>query len=400
MSRRVELKTGQILLEQGSDSDQVYRLEAGELEAYTLAGERESLLGRILPGEFVGELGVLQGQPRGASVRAIMPSRLAVLDRDEFLALIANKHEHCLQLMHALSLRTRLLLDLIAEVDAKTHSSRPRSISALERWWLGFFRWLAEKLRGKGLVSTDTPLAQTSGRMHIKAGQILFREGHRSPVACRLVSGKLKVFKSSGPMARKIGLVHPGEFVGEIGLLEGAPRSATVSAILRSEVEIFDQARLQQLIRQDSTVGLAIIDTLSRRATRLGKECQRIQEAYASKLDNPAKARIQDLLNSVGEAYEVTGERLERDFHTLQRGLALEAIAARGMMGTYVRYLKNEASPQQMEQANADFVNLLKSLGLGTLLVLPGSPITIPALVKAAQKFGVDILPKNRLDED
>ncbi len=401
MRAALNLTENQTLFETGSDSDVVYLLESGALEAYTVSRGRVTVFGRIRPGEFVGELGVLQGQPRSASVRATEPSRLTSYRRDEFIQLISTDRDHCLKLMHSLSLRTRTLLDLIDAVNQKIHAQGAVKLSFVERWWLGFFRWLKERLRGRhSSVQESRVETLQSGTLWIRPGETLFREGDRSLVACKLLSGKLKVLKANGPMERAVGLVQPGEFVGEIGLLEGTPRSATVRAVGRSEIEVFDQAHLHRLIQQDSRAGRLIIDTLSRRAIRLGHECQRLAQEFATKLDRPSLARLQDLLKSAGEAYEVTGERVERDLQTLQRGLALEAIAVRGMMGTYYRFLKNEVTPAQMEQANAEFRNFLKSLGLGTLFLLPGSPITIPAAIKAARSLGIDILPKNRLAED
>ncbi len=401
MSSVQELAANQTLFEKGGASDVVYLVESGELEAFALNRGQATVFGRIAAGEFVGELGVLQGQPRSASVRAIVPGSVSAYGREEFIELISNDRDHCLKLMHSMSLRTRMLLDLIDDVNHKIHDRRPTRISFVERWWQGFFRWWAGKLRG-GARSSQTVGAEQPicGTIRLRPDEILFRQGQSSPVACKLLAGKLKVVRAGKLIEHTVGHVLPGEFVGEIGLLEGTPRSATVKAVVRSEVEILDQPQLQRLIEQDSSVGRRMVDTLSRRSIRLSTDLQRLYDEYGTKLDRPSLARIQDLLKSVGEAYEVTNERLERDFNALQRGMALEAIAAREMMGTYYRFVRRQATPQEMEEANAEFRNLLKSLGLGTLFVLPGSPITIPAAIKIARSFGIDILPKNRLSDD
>lgn len=401
MQSPVLLSSHQLLFESGSRSDVVYLLESGELEAFSQTGSQTTTLGKIKAGEFAGELGVLQGQKRSASVRATSRAQLQPFTREEFIELISRNPDHCQRLIHSLSLRTRTLLQLINDVELELEHSEPQKISRLEAIWLRFFSWLKSKIQGLQQTEPGEPIQQTnSGRLRLKPGDTLFHEGQDSRVACKLVSGKLKVVKSSAQKQRSLGTIAPGEFVGEIGLLENTPRSATVIASMRSELEIYTEAGLQDLIASQAEVGQRIIDSLSRRAIGLRKTCDRLLKQHETHLDRPTRARIQAVMRAASEAYEVTGERFERDFQALQRGLVLEAIATRGMLGTYYRFLKRQATPEQMEQANADFRNLVKSLGLGTMFLLPGSPITIPAAIKAAKSLGIDILPKNRLDED
>ena len=56
-----------------------------------------------------------------------------------------------------------------------------------------------------------------------------------------------------------------------------------------------------------------------------------------------------------------------------------------------------------MEEANKQFRDLVKGLGLGVVVVLPFSPITIPIIVKLGQRLGVDVFPtavKEQLSKD
>ena len=63
------------------------------------------------------------------------------------------------------------------------------------------------------------------------------------------------------------------------------------------------------------------------------------------------------------------------------------------MLETYFKYSQGTASAAEMNIANEQFRQILKSAGLGALLILPFAPVTIPTVVKLAKKFGVDILP-------
>ena len=64
------------------------------------------------------------------------------------------------------------------------------------------------------------------------------------------------------------------------------------------------------------------------------------------------------------------------------------------MLDLYLKYLEGEASEQDLENANKQLAEILKSLGMGVLVVLPFSPVSIPYLVKKAKENNIDIIPK------
>ncbi len=78
----VELPAGEILLRQGEPGDLAYLVVDGELVVDRDGRE----IGRVHPGGVVGEIALLRGAPRMATVRALGPSRLLAIEREEFLA--------------------------------------------------------------------------------------------------------------------------------------------------------------------------------------------------------------------------------------------------------------------------------------------------------------------------
>ena len=80
---------GEVLIEEGEQSDSLYILLAGELKVYT-RGEngRELVYNLMHPGEFFGEL-FLDGGPRSASVKAVRPSICVVVGPEEFREFMA-----------------------------------------------------------------------------------------------------------------------------------------------------------------------------------------------------------------------------------------------------------------------------------------------------------------------
>lgn len=84
---------------------------------------------------------------------------------------------------------------------------------------------------------------------------------------------------------------------------------------------------------------------------------------------------------------------LRRSLLKVKAALSQEKIETKEMLHTYQRYVKGDADKAQMKEANKQFVDLIKGLGLGVVVILPFSPITIPIIVKLGKSVGVDVLP-------
>lgn len=73
MLERVTLSAGQALFSAGEASDAVYLVDTGRLAIVlpAIAGRSEAIVRTVLPGSMVGEMGLLRGQPRSATARAV-----------------------------------------------------------------------------------------------------------------------------------------------------------------------------------------------------------------------------------------------------------------------------------------------------------------------------------------
>ncbi len=89
----------------------------------------------------------------------------------------------------------------------------------------------------------------------------------------------------------------------------------------------------------------------------------------------------------------------KRGLWTVKRGLAQETRETKVMLSTYRRFIKGRASKLEMEEANKQFVDVIRGLGLGVLAVLPFAPITLPFVVKLGERIGVNVLPSAFLED-
>jgi MFS family permease len=84
----VEAPAGQELVVQGEIGDRFYLIESGQVEVF----ENGLFRRNEGPGESFGEIALLRDVPRTATVQTTEPSRLLVLERDQFLSAVTGHH--------------------------------------------------------------------------------------------------------------------------------------------------------------------------------------------------------------------------------------------------------------------------------------------------------------------
>jgi CRP/FNR family transcriptional regulator, cyclic AMP receptor protein len=90
-AKRVQLAAGEILFRAGASDDGCYRVEDGLLKVTMVSGSgAERILAFLGQGAIVGELSVIDGLPRSATVVAVRNAVLGRLSRAEFEAFAEN----------------------------------------------------------------------------------------------------------------------------------------------------------------------------------------------------------------------------------------------------------------------------------------------------------------------
>jgi glucose-6-phosphate 1-dehydrogenase len=85
--RPLAVEAGATIVERGDTTCDLYMVCRGALEAVGAGGER---FGLVKAGECFGEMAILLSQPRSATVRAVTPCDLLVLDAEDFRRIIAD----------------------------------------------------------------------------------------------------------------------------------------------------------------------------------------------------------------------------------------------------------------------------------------------------------------------
>lgn len=87
---RHDLEPGHILFAQGDSEASLFIVTTGVLEVSRKTGDVVSWVGRISTGDYIGEIGMLTGTPHAATVKALTPSTVFELRKDQVAPLLAE----------------------------------------------------------------------------------------------------------------------------------------------------------------------------------------------------------------------------------------------------------------------------------------------------------------------
>jgi CRP-like cAMP-binding protein/cytochrome P450/bacterioferritin-associated ferredoxin len=200
-----KVPAGDNIIAQGTIADAFYVLLTGKAEVLKDEDGEVVNLTKLEPGTYFGEqalLGKNSGR-RSTTVRAIDDCRVAFVSADVFGdAIAASVHN-----------RERF------EGDASTY----------------VYREINKSLNAFIATELDES-AEGVERLRFHKGEILTREGDRSDSAFLILSGVAVVYKSIDGQRREVSRMGGGQICGELGVLKGEPRSATVVAYGDMEV--------------------------------------------------------------------------------------------------------------------------------------------------------------------
>ncbi len=246
-----------MLFEEGDEGDSMYIVVAGVLGVRaSQADGTEVMIDQLAPGAIVGELALLSGQKRSATVYAVNDTGLICLGRSEFEELSADEQNK--------------LVDMETKVP--------------ERWQ----RLQLTKALGNFFGELDANSLQILQNQlewqHLSHGDVLIRQGEATDGLYLLVNGRLRVtFTSPEGENEVIGEIGPGESVGEFSLLTDDLRSADVHAVRETNVVKMTPPVFDRLARENPD--------LMRKITRIIVERQQ-RELKRQKPSTPEKLNL------------------------------------------------------------------------------------------------------------
>ena len=251
LGRQLTLGHGDLLVAEGDGADDIFLVVSGRLQASVSTEFGDVTVGTIEAGRIVGEITVIAGGRRTATLSALGAAEVLVVGRADF---------------------ERWLDDRPAIADAVSAQARER----IDR------TQVAAMVTDLMQTNDDELIQQVVDRVQwhrLPAGDTLFEQGDPSDAAYFVVGGRLIVLvrdaDGSDELVREIGRT---EVVGELGLLDRQPRSATVRAVRDTTLAAFPSALFEELVSRSPSLMLHV----TRRILSRLSERRRIADRAAS----------------------------------------------------------------------------------------------------------------------
>jgi AAA family ATP:ADP antiporter len=272
----VSVKPQQTIIHKGDPGDCMYVVAEGQLGVHV--GDR--FIDTVETGDVIGEMALFDAGPRSASVTGTAEkSRLLKLDREPFYDFLANNVQVAREFMHLLSRRLR---ERTAELALQTEHESLKPAQPITGGHMGArqnisfpgeLRDVDKLLFLKGTsfftgIDDDllTQVALLLEEVNLACGEQLFEQGDSGQSLYIITAGQVRIHIRE----RTLAYASEGEVIGEMALLEAAPRLATVTGSEGTQLLRLDQQPFFELLRGQPELTLAIIRMLSGRVrTRL-----------------------------------------------------------------------------------------------------------------------------------
>jgi len=123
----VDVPAGQYLFREGDAGAEMYIVESGSIAILRTARGSEPLA-VLEPGDFLGEMAVLEDQPRFASALAKTDSRLLRIERGAFADLLRQNVEIAVRIMRKLAMRQRRAEQRVSELQQELQRVRAAAV--------------------------------------------------------------------------------------------------------------------------------------------------------------------------------------------------------------------------------------------------------------------------------
>jgi CRP/FNR family cyclic AMP-dependent transcriptional regulator len=122
-------------------------------------------------------------------------------------------------------------------------------------------------LRAAEWVDTIDAIVKAEARFTraLKAGDVVFREGDAGRTMFVVRKGKVRISRQVRGSRKTFALLGPGEFFGEMAIINDAQRSASAEAVEDVQLLELDAQLVQKMVVGEAEIALRILQKLSRR---------------------------------------------------------------------------------------------------------------------------------------
>src|SRR5437588_2789741 len=269
---------GDLIVRQGDPAEAFYVLTKGRARALKIKGDGEEIpLAVLKPGDSFGEAALAEGGTRNATVRCSTAVDVLRIDRGDFLELVRREP------------------DLKQYVET---TGRNRALQSFLYQFSNFGRLPAPVLRS--MIDNLKPAG-------FAKGSLIIREGDDAGPLYVIEKGRARAFAGVDGGQRNLAFYREGDFFGELSILNGSPRAASVEAFSDCQLLALEPKSVRDLRRRFPEFEKLLSERL---ALYQAKTEARIPLDFTTEL-LPAETQVQDKVELDGEQPPTEGEEEE-----------------------------------------------------------------------------------------
>ena len=259
---------GDVIVKQDDSADSFYVLTRGRARALKIKPDGEEIpLGVLKPGDSFGEAILFEGGTRSATVRCSTAVDVLRIDRTDFLELV------------------RRVPELKHYVEA---TGRNRALQSFLYQFSNFGRLPAPVLRS--MIDKLKPAG-------FAKGSLIIREGDDAGPLYVIEKGRARAFTGVNGHDQNLAFYREGDFFGELSILNGSPRAASVEAFSDCQLLALDPKSARDLRRRFPEFDKLLSERL---ALYQAKTEARVPLDFTTEL-LPAETQVQDKVELDGE---------------------------------------------------------------------------------------------------
>jgi Fe-S-cluster-containing hydrogenase component 2/CRP-like cAMP-binding protein len=261
-------RAGEVIFERNAPGSSLFGIASGSV-AVEVNPADPSITIPIETGSIFGEVGLISGRRRGATIRAAEDTVVVEISR-----------------LAALKLQSQV----------------PSAKAAIQR--ISIERQLLQMF-GSGLTREDVaPLVEAAEVQEKRAGDVVVTEGADDKDIYIIRRGSMIVEKQIGDRPVFLSYLPAGSYFGEMAVIDGSARTATVKAAIKSEViRLPGEGFLALMDKRPALRERALKDMAGRRATNAFIEGQK--DSFSGAVDLYSKTAQFLVDNGIGEATDV-----------------------------------------------------------------------------------------------
>ena len=259
---------GDVIVRQDDPAESFYLLTHGRARALKIKPDGQEIpLGTLKPGDSFGEAALADGGLRSASVRCSTAVDILRIDRKDFLELLKKVPD----LKHYIEM-----------------TGRSRALQSFLYQFSNFGR-----LPGPALRSVIEQLEP----VEVTKGNLIIRQGDDAGPLFVIEKGRARAFAGVNGRQKNLAFYREGDFFGELSVLNGSPRAASVEAFTDCRLLALDAEAVVELRRRFPEFEKLLKERL---ALYEAKTEARIPLDFTSEL-LPAEAQVHDKVELDGE---------------------------------------------------------------------------------------------------